>query len=170
MHCSYPSEFLKASIIYLFMEKLFYEQKVRIRCLTGKGIKNMLHTWHWRRQFKNHLLSRFSCVRLCVTPQMAARQAPPFLGLSRQEHWSRLPFPSPMHKSETWKWSCSAVPNSSRPHGWHPTRLLHPWDLPGKSTGVGCHCLLQKSLENYQMKYYTESYNFTGWHSLELHI
>ena len=26
-----------------------------------------------------------------------------------------------------------------------PTRLLHPWDLPGKSTGVGCHCLLQVS-------------------------
>ena len=23
-----------------------------------------------------------------------------------------------------------------------PTRLLHPWDFPGKSTGVGCHCLL----------------------------
>ena len=25
-----------------------------------------------------------------------------------------------------------------------PTRLLHPWDSPGKSTGVGCHCLLPK--------------------------
>ena len=31
---------------------------------------------------------------------------------------------------------------SSWPHGWQPTRLLRPWDLPGKSTGVGCHCLL----------------------------
>ena len=30
----------------------------------------------------------------------------------------------------------------SRPHGLQPTRLLCPWDLPGKSTGVGCHCLL----------------------------
>ena len=29
-----------------------------------------------------------------------------------------------------------------RPHQLQPTRLLHPWDLPGKSTGVGCHCLL----------------------------
>ena len=27
-------------------------------------------------------------------------------------------------------------------HGLQPTRLLCPWDLPGKSTGVGCHCLL----------------------------
>ena len=42
------------------------------------------------------LLSRFSCVRLCATPQTAAHQAPPSLGFSRQEHWSGLPFPSPM--------------------------------------------------------------------------
>ena len=34
--------------------------------------------------------------------------------------------------------------NSSRPHGLQPTRLLRPWDFPGKSTGVGCHCLLTK--------------------------
>ena len=33
--------------------------------------------------------------------------------------------------------------DSSQPHGLQPTRLLHPWDFPGKSTGVGCHCLLQ---------------------------
>ena len=29
------------------------------------------------------------------------------------------------------------------PHGWQPTRLPHPWDSPGKNTGVGCHFLLQ---------------------------
>ena len=46
------------------------------------------------------LLSRFSHVRLCATPQTAAHQAPPPLGFSRQEHWSGLPFPSPMHESE----------------------------------------------------------------------
>ena len=33
--------------------------------------------------------------------------------------------------------------NSVRPHRWQPTRLLCPWDFPGKSTGVGCHCLLR---------------------------
>ena len=32
--------------------------------------------------------------------------------------------------------------DSSRPHGLQPTRLLCPWDFPGKSTGVGCHYLL----------------------------
>ena len=39
------------------------------------------------------LLSLFSCVRLCATPEMAAHQASPSLGFSRQEHWSGLPFP-----------------------------------------------------------------------------
>ena len=46
------------------------------------------------------LLSRFSRVQLCVTPETAVYQAPPSLGFSRQEHWSGLPFPSPMHESE----------------------------------------------------------------------
>ena len=88
------------------------------------------------------LLSHFSCVQLCVTPETAAHQVPPSLGFSRQEHWSGLPFPSPMHESEKWKWSHSVVSHSSQPHGLQPTRLLRPWDFPGTSTGVGCHCLL----------------------------
>ena len=46
------------------------------------------------------LPSCFSRVRLCATPYMAAHQAPPTLGFSRQEHWSGLPLPSPMHESE----------------------------------------------------------------------
>ena len=69
------------------------------------------------------LLSRFSRIRLCVTPKTAAHQAPPSLGLSRQEHWSGLPFPSPMPESEMWKWS-------------HPfVTLSDPMDcsLPGSS-------------------------------------
>ena len=74
---------------------------------------------------------------------MAAHQVPPSLGFSRQEHWSGLPFPSPMHESEKWKWSCSVVSDPKRPHGLQPTRLLRPWDFPGKSTGVGCHCFLR---------------------------
>jgi len=35
------------------------------------------------------------------------------------------------------------VSDSVRPYGLQPTRLLRPWDSPGKNTGVGCHCLLQ---------------------------
>ena len=87
------------------------------------------------------LLSRFSRVHLCVTPETAAHQAPPSRGFSRQEHWSGLPFPPPMHESEKWKWSRSVMSDSSRPHGQQPTRLLRPRDFPGKSTGVGCHWL-----------------------------
>ena len=77
---------------------------------------------------------------------MAAHQAPPSLGFSRQEHWSGLPFPSPMHEREKWKWSRSVVSDSSQPQGLQPTRLLHPWDFPGKSTGVGCHCTISPSV------------------------
>ena len=53
-----------------------------------------------RKAMTNLLLSRFSHVRLYATKQMAAHQAPPSLGFSRQEHWSGLPFPSPMHERE----------------------------------------------------------------------
>ena len=74
---------------------------------------------------------------------MAAHQAPLFLGFSNQEHWSGLPFPSPL-SSEKWKWSHSVMSDLQRPHGLQPTRLLHPWDFPGKSTGVVCHGLLRE--------------------------
>ena len=49
---------------------------------------------------RSMLLSHFSRVQLCATPETAAHQAPLSLGFSRQEHWSGLPFPSPMHESE----------------------------------------------------------------------
>ena len=87
---------------------------------------------------KSQLLSHFSHVRLCATPS---------LGFSRQEHWSGLPFPSPMHNSEKWKWSRSAMSDSWRPHELQPMGTLRPWDFPGKSIGVGCHCLLRRSLK-----------------------
>ena len=41
-----------------------------------------------------------------------------------------------------WNWSRSVASGSSRPQGLYPTRLC-PWNFPGKSTGVGCHFLLQ---------------------------
>ena len=46
-----------------------------------------------------------SRVQLFVAPWTAARQAPLSKEFSRQEHWSGLPFPSPMHESEKWKGS-----------------------------------------------------------------
>ena len=38
-----------------------------------------------------------------------------------------------------------------------PTRLLHPWDSPGKSTGVGCHCLLLLTLFNHKKAWRTDT-------------
>ena len=75
-------------------------------------------------------LSRFSSVLLCATPKTAAHQASPSLGLSRQEHWSGLPFPSPMHESEVVQ-SCltpsgpmdCSLPGSSI-HGIFQARVL----------------------------------------------
>ena len=40
-------------------------------------------------------------------------------------------------------WIASVVSDSVWPRRWQPTRLPHPWDSPGKNTGVGCHFLLQ---------------------------
>ena len=83
------------------------------------------------------LLSRFSCIWLCVTPKTAAHQASPSLGFSRQEHWSALPFLSPMHESEKWKWSHLVVSDSRDPmdcsppgssvHGLFQAKVLD-WD------------------------------------------
>ena len=66
--------------------------------------------------------------------------------------WLRLRFftakspvliPGPEAKIQQAKWSRSVVSDSFWPHGLCPTRLLHPWDFPGKSTGVGRHFPLQ---------------------------
>ena len=93
----------------------------------------------------------------------AAHQAPPSLGFSRQEHWSGLPFPSPRHEREKWKGSRSVVSDSSRPRGLQPTRLLRPWDFPGKSTGVGCHHLLRSHFLGLSKSLYRCLFIFTKW-------
>jgi len=116
----------------------------------------------WHKAHKSHktvpgtellLLRRFSHVRLCATPQTAAYQASPSLGFSRQEHWSGLPFPSPMHESEKWKWSCSVVSDSSDPmdcslpgcsiHGIFQAKVLE-WGAIGLGGGnmlSKCNCV-----------------------------
>ena len=61
------------------------------------------------------LLSHFSRVWLCATPETAAHQTPLSLGFSRQEHWSGLPFPFPVHEREKWEWSRSVMLTPSNP-------------------------------------------------------
>ena len=69
-----------------------------------------------KRKTESFLLCCCCCCCCCwvasATPETAAHQAPPYLGFSRQEPWNGLPFPSPMHESEKWKWSLSVVSNS----------------------------------------------------------
>ena len=61
------------------------------------------------------------------------------------------------HSSEYSCVSCSVVYDSLRPHGLQPTRLLCPWDFPGKNTGVGCHFLL------HQLKVLLASISLSKW-------
>ena len=70
------------------------------------------------------LLSRFSRVQLCGTPQMADHQALSFLGFSRQEHWSGLPFPSPMYESEKISEVTQSYPTISNPND-DAVKVLH---------------------------------------------
>jgi len=72
---------------------------------------------------------------------MAAHQALPSLGFFRQEHWSGLPFPSPVMKVKSETEAAQSCPTLSGPRDCS-TRLLCPWDFPGKSTGVGCELLI----------------------------
>ena len=69
-----------------------------------------------------------SCPTLC-DPIDGSPPGSPVPGILQARTLEGLPFPSPMSESGKWKWSHSVMSDSSR----------HPWDFPGKSTGVGCH-------------------------------
>ena len=88
-------------------------------------------------------VNSLSCVRLFATPWIAAYRAPPPMGFSRQEYWSGLLLPSPMHESENEV--AQLCPTLHDPMDCSP---------PGKSTGVGCHLLLQANSQS----------SAKGWH------
>ena len=83
-----------------------------------------------------------SCPTLCYPIDGSPPGSPvPGIFQARTLEWVAISF------SNAWKWKVK-VKSLSRvrlwwPHGLQPTRLLHPWDSPGKSTGVGCHRLLR---------------------------
>ena len=82
-----------------------------------------------------------SCLTLCdpIDGSPPGSSVPGILQARTQE-WVALSFSNAW--KEKWKWSCSIVSNPQQPHGLQPTRLLRPWDFPGRSTWVGCHRLL----------------------------
>ena len=87
--------------------------------------------WHYAAAAK----SLQSCPTLCDTIDGSPPGSlVPGILQARTLEWVAISF------SNAWKWK---VKVKSRPHGLQPTRLLRPWDFPGKSTGVGCHCLLR---------------------------
>ena len=86
-----------------------------------------------------------SCPTLC-DPIDGSPPGSPVPGILQARALEWVGISSPTHESEKWKWSRSVMPDSLRPHGLQPTRLLCPWDFPGKSTGMGCHRLLQVAL------------------------
>ena len=118
------------------------------------------------------LLSRLSRVRLCAAPETAALQASPSPGFSRQECWSGLSFPSPMHESEKGKGSHSVVPDSGDPmdcrlpgpsiHGIFQARVLE-WGAIAFSIGRGKNgpSGLLLLLENDPLKTYHKQFNFS---------
>ena len=83
-----------------------------------------------------------SCPTLC-DPRDGSPPGSPVPGIlqARTLEWVAISFSNA--GSEKWKWSHSVVSDPQRPHELQPTRLLCPWELPGKITGVGCHCLLR---------------------------
>ena len=89
-----------------------------------------------------------SCLTLCDPIDGSPPGAPvPGILQARTLEWVAISF------SNAWKWSHSVVSNPQRSYGLQPTRLLHPWDFPGKSTGVGCHCLLHHFMEKMGKKW-----------------
>ena len=72
-----------------------------------------------------------SCLTLC-DPRDGSPPGSPVPGIlqARTLEWVAISF------SNAWKWSRSVVSDFLQPHGLQFTRLLRPWDFPGKSSGV----------------------------------
>ena len=77
------------------------------------------------------------CPTLC-NPIDGSPPGSPIPGIlqARTLEWVAISF------SKAWKWKVKVKSLSQRLHGLQPSKLLRPWDFPGKSTRVGCHCLL----------------------------
>ena len=82
-----------------------------------------------------------SCPTLCDPTDGSPPGCPvPGILQARTLEWAAISY---SNAGKCKKWSRSVLSDSLGPHGLQPTRLPRPWDSPGKSTGVGCHFLLQ---------------------------
>ena len=102
---------------------------------------------YWLRQYTAAAAKSLQlCPTLCdPTDGSLLGSAVPGILQARTLEWVAISFPN------AWKWKVkvkllSRVRLLATP--WlQPTRLLPPWEFPGKSTGVGCHCLLRQYTE-----------------------
>ena len=120
---------------------LYYRLKWPITLILKGELRKVIKRFGFIEHTTTTTKSLQSCPTLC-DPTDGSPPGSPVPGIlqARTLEWVAVSFSNAWQ----WKWkrSRSVVSDSSRPHGLQPTRLLRPWDFPGKSTGVGCHCLL----------------------------
>ena len=113
-------------IIHLLSNMHPYSSTLVLEKRVGRHLRINKSKMHHSQQTKATPLTNAAAAKLlqsCLTVRPHRQQStrlPSSLGFSRQEHWSGLPFPSPRHESEKWKWSHSVMSDSFRPHDCSP--------------------------------------------------
>ena len=114
-------------------------------CCRDASLRAWTGQWHLCFYRLHAMLCYAKSLQLCSSlcdPIDGSPPGSPVPGIlqARILEWVAISFSS----AWKWKWSHSIVSDPQRPHGLQPSRLLCTWDFPGKSTGMGCHCLLRK--------------------------
>ena len=131
----------------LWLANLLLSSRFQLNCHWFREVFPLVFISLLSGHFRPFLMSAAAAAKslqLFLTPFDPIEGSPPDSPIprilqARTLQWVAISF------SNAWRWSRSVVSHSLRPHGLQPIRLLHPWDFPGKSTGVGWHCLLRFS-------------------------
>ena len=97
------------------------------------------NAWKWKVKVKS--LSR---VQLFTTPWTAAHQAPPSMGFSRQEYWSRVPLPSPDNGLPVLKWKIDIINNFFSDSGNWRSRWIEEFLLLSSHNNISFQCYLKE--------------------------
>ena len=94
----------------------------------------------WNTQESIHSIRKWTPSHICIHAHCPMQESSVHTWTPGSSRVSRV---SPLN-CETESISSSVLSDSLGPHGLQPTRLLCPWDSPGKNTGVGCYACLQR--------------------------